>query len=112
MLHSANPHARKPQGTAVLLPKERSIADVAAMIMAFHEPVAHAFYCGKGLFLTYQESRILISVLTRLMEQGITALPIHDAVIVAEDRQQQTKETMLQVFKEITGIEGLVNTEE
>lgn len=48
-------------------------------------------------------------MLTKLTEHGITALPIHDAVIVAEDRQEEAKRIMLEVFKEVTGIEGMVS---
>ncbi len=76
--------------------------------MKFHKPVQHAFYAGKGMYLSYQESRILISVLKRLHEQGIVGLPIHDAVIVAEHHKDQTKQVMLEAFKELTGIEGMV----
>lgn len=109
MLHVPKPQAKKPQGSATLLPKGLSMADITAMVMDFHKPVIAGFYAGKGLYLSYQESRILITVLNRLMEQNITALPIHDAVIVAEDRAEQTKQIMLDVFKELTGIEGLVD---
>jgi hypothetical protein len=112
MLHSTETLQRKPQKTASLLPNEYSIAEITAMVMAFHRPVAGAFYAGKGLYLTYLESKILISVLQRLMGQGITALPIHDAVIVPEDKQQQTQTVMLDVFRELTGNEGLVRVEE
>lgn len=109
MLHVPKPQTKKPQGSATLLPKGLSISDITAMVMDFHKPVMAGFYAGKGLYLSNQESRILITVLNRLMEQGITALPIHDAVIVAEDRAGQTKQIMLEVFKELTGIEGLVD---
>lgn len=111
MLHADAPLGRKPRNTADLLPKKLKIAEIASMIMTFHAPVAGAFYAGKGLYLTYQESRILLAVLKTLMDQGITALPIHDAVIVAESKKEQAKEIMLKVFKDLTGIEGLVNEE-
>jgi hypothetical protein len=58
------------------------------------------------------ESKILLVVLTKLIEQGVTALPIHDAVIVPEDQQDLTIKTMLQVFKEIIGIDGLVSLDD
>lgn len=111
MLHADKPLERKPQGSAGLLPAKLSIAEVTDKIIGLHEPVSHVFHTGVGLYLTYQESRILLTVLARLMEQGITALPIHDAVIVAEEHQDRTTGTMLQVFKDITGIDGLVSVE-
>jgi hypothetical protein len=112
MLHVDHWHSRKPAGTAALLPKGLTMAEIIDLILDFHKPVADAFYAGKGLYLTYQESKILLRVLGRLVEQGITALPIHDAVIVAEDRAEQTKQIMLEVFKDLTGTDGLVRLEE
>jgi hypothetical protein len=112
MLHADQRHSRKPAGTAALLPKGLTMAEIIDLILVFHKPVADAFYAGKGLYLTYQESRILLRVLGRLVEQGITALPIHDAVIVAEDHAEQTKQIMFEVFKDLTGTDGLVRLEE
>ena len=112
MLHADQGHSRKPAGTAALLPKDMTISEIIDLILNFHKPVTDAFYAGKGLHLTYQESRILLSVLGRLVEEGITALPIHDAVIVAEDRAAQTNQIMLEVFKDLTGTDGLVRVEE
>lgn len=108
MLHADKKHIRKPIGTADLLPKGLKIGDIIKLITDFHEPVAQAFYAGKGMRLTLDESKILIAVLTRLMDQGITALPIHDAVIVSEDKAEHVKTVMLQVFKELIGIDALV----
>jgi hypothetical protein len=112
MLHTEKPLNRKPKGTKDLLPKGRSIKEIRDMITVFHQPVAHAFDTRIGLSLTNQESRILITVLTRLIEQGITALPVHDAVIVAEDYEEQTRKVMLDVFREVTGIEGIVRLDQ
>lgn len=112
MIQSDKPLARRPQGTASLLPKHLRLDQVLDLITAFHKPISDFFYTGNGLEIFYQESQIMVSVLTRLMERGITALPIHDAVIVSEEHQAATKETMLAVFKEFTGIDGLVGIDE
>jgi hypothetical protein len=111
MIHSDKPHKRKPRDTAPFLPDDHSIADLTEMIKAFHAPVFDSFYAGKGMYLSYQESRVLITVLLRLIDQDITALPIHDAVIVAEDKAEQTEQIMLQVFKDLIGIDALVRVE-
>jgi hypothetical protein len=112
MLYSDRPLNRMPQGTRDLFPGKFSYADVAAKIMQFHKPVADFLYAGVGPRLTYLESKILVTVLTKLIEQDITALPIHDAVIVAEQHDEATIKTMLEVFKDITGIDGLVSLDE
>jgi len=112
MLYADRPLNRMPHGTRDLFPSKFSYADVADKIMQFHKPVAEFLYAGVGPRLTYLESKILVMVLTKLIEQGITALPIHDAVIVAEQHNEATIKTMLEVFKDLTGIDGLVSLDE
>lgn len=112
MLHSEKPFGRKPSGTSALLPKDRPISEITVMIQEFHGPVERAFYAGKGLYLSYLESFILVKVMLELVDQGITALPIHDAVLVAEDDEEHVKEAMLKIFKEFTGGDGIVRREE
>lgn len=112
MLYADRPLTRMPQGCRDLFPNKFSYADVADKIIRFHGPVAEFLYVGVGPILTYLESKILLIVLTKLAEQGITALPIHDAVIVAEKHHDETVKTMLQVFKDVTGLDGLVSIDE
>lgn len=108
MLHADQRHSRKPAGTADMLPKGLAMGDIIDLITDFHKPVAQAFYAGKGMRLSHDESRVLIAVLTCLRDEGITALPIHDAVIVSERRAERVKTVMLEVFKELIGIDALV----
>jgi hypothetical protein len=49
------------------------------------------------------ESDMLIAVITHLFKSGITALPLHDAVLVAESRAQSAKEAMQAEFSHRTG---------
>lgn len=109
MLYADAPLQRMPQGCRQLFPKNLSYVDVATKIKQFHAPVDKFIYAGAGPSLTYQESNIIILVLTKLIEQGITALPIHDAVIIPNVHQSQVAKIMLQVFKNVTGIDGVVS---
>ena len=59
---------------------------------------------GIGMQLFRKESDILVDVLLTLKTQGITALPIHDAVVVRDDKSDIAKATMQKVFKDHTGI--------
>jgi hypothetical protein len=109
MLYADHPLRRMPQGCRDLFPLKLSYADVADKIRKFHHPVSEFLYVGVGPRLTYQESKVLIVVLTKLIEHGIKALPIHDAVIVAKEHQDLTIQIMLEVFKDVTGVDGLVS---
>ena len=112
MLHRTKPMKKKPRGTAELFPMHVSIREITAGIAIRHTPIADLFYQGIGMRLLYDESQILVEVLTRLIKQGIIALPVHDAVIVARHHQEQATEVMLEVFKDSTGIDGVVKLEE
>jgi hypothetical protein len=109
MLHADKPLARAPEHSRVKLPPGMPIAEVTDKIRAFHAPIADAFYAGRGMHVFFHESSILIALLLRLNEGGITALPIHDAVIVAEQDEEETERIMLEVFNEHTGIDGQVS---
>ncbi len=80
-------------------------------IFEFHAPIAHLFKQPLGTKLMFLESEILIDVLLELNQKGITALPIHDCVLVKESDAEVAKEVMLRIFNEHTGIEGSVEIE-
>jgi len=111
MLHRTTPMTKKPRGVAELFHKTVHIKEITTGIIMAHRPIADLFYRGIGLRLLYEESQILLEVLRRLFTQGIVALPIHDAVIVAEHHQKEATTAMLSVFQERTGIEGVVKVE-
>ena len=48
-------------------------------------------------------SGILVGVLIALRSEGLVALPIQDAVLVADDHKDKTITIMKKVFKEHTG---------
>ena len=51
-----------------------------------------------------KESDILVAVLAALRKQGVVALPLHDAVLVADEHKETTQEVMKEVVRDITGI--------
>lgn len=112
MLHSEKPLERYPQETRTLFPRRYGVTEVMTMIQEFHSPIGDYFYRGHGMHLQYQESQVLSALLMKLMNEDIVALPIHDAVIVPAAYEEDAKEVMLQVFKEVTGVEGLVSIDE
>jgi hypothetical protein len=111
LLHRTSRMIKKPKGSSELLPKHMSIGTVNYHIETAHKPIRDLLYKGIGMRLFYDESQILIEVLMQLLDRGVIALPVHDAVIVAQHYQELAKSIMLAVFKEKTGIEGVVNLE-
>jgi hypothetical protein len=83
-----------------------SLRDAQAAITEKHEAIAHHFGTGIGYRLMYEESVILVDVLKALRRLDIVALPLHDAVLVAQSNREVAKEVMaerlLQVLPEET----------
>src|SRR5262249_12525075 len=94
---------RFPRGTRQMFPERVCIEHVAGMIKARHAAVAPLFCTGIGHRLMFIEATILVEVLLRLIDTGITALPIHDAVIVAKASAGTARDIMRDVFREHIG---------
>lgn len=80
-------------------------------VFEFHAPIAHLFGQPLGNKFMFLESEILIDVLLELNEKGITALPVHDCVLIKESDAEVTKEVMLRIFNEHTAVVGSVDVE-
>jgi hypothetical protein len=107
-LFSSAPLTRRPKGTSELLPRG-NIAELMAVLRRTHAPIAPLFETGEGLRIQRTESDILVEILLRLISLRITALPIHDALIVAQPHKQQAEEVMREVFREMSGVEAIVS---
>jgi hypothetical protein len=74
-----------------------------ALLKDKHPPIAHLFGTGVGFELMFMESEILIAVITHLFKNGIPALPLHDAVLVAKSQAKAAKAAMEYAFRSSTG---------
>lgn len=108
MLFKEGELMRCPQDTRLLMPKGMHIRTAAKNIKARHAPVAHLFGTAIGMSLFKLESNILLEVLRQCRAAAITALPVHDAILVAESRAVDAKGVMLSAFKAVTGFNGVV----
>ena len=66
------------------------------------------FHTGIGHYLQFMESQILVEVLLKLIDNGITASPVHDAVLVSEIHVYKSKQVMEQVFLDMTNVTSVV----
>ena len=77
-----------------------------------HSGIAHMlFYTGIGHYLQFMESQILVEVLLKLIDNGIIALPVHDAVFVGWTHVYKSKQVMEQVFLDMTNVPSVVKVE-
>lgn len=85
------------------LPQGWSLKDVRAAILAEHPDLEPVFETGLGLDLMFLESQVLVAVLLRLIEKGITALPMHDGIMVAESKAEVAMRVMKEEARRGTG---------
>jgi hypothetical protein len=113
MLHAEERHSRFPQGAGKVFKKSLlKIDDVVNGVMKYHAPISHLLYSGHGLTVMFKESEILINILLRLIDKNIVALPVHDALVVSDEDVNVTRATMLEIFKEQTGVDGMVHIDD
>jgi hypothetical protein len=108
VLISAMLFARKPLGgwptdAREEFPSGMKLRDAVEAIKRKHAPIAKLFEQGFGYQLMRHESDLLISVVTALFKNGITALPLHDSVLVARSHAGTAKTFMEQEFAHRTG---------
>ena len=111
MTFSNEPMTRFPKGINSLFPVKTRFKDVSDAIEKEHFRIAHMFYTGIGHYLQFMESQIIVEVLLKLIDNGITALPVHDAVFVGWTHVYKSKQVMEQVFLEMTNVPSVVKVE-
>jgi hypothetical protein len=78
-----------------LLPsKEWTVKKVKDVLIRRHPPLADCFNIGLGHRLMFMESELLVSVLLKLKDLGIVALPMHDGVLVPTSRCDEAVKIM------------------
>ena len=92
-----------PEKTSHLMPKEMKPKDAYATVEQVHAQIAGLFWRGVGHHFMNTESRILVRALEALAKLGVVALPIHDAVIVAESAGDVAREVLQEEFELATG---------
>ncbi|MCW1994394.1 UNVERIFIED_ORG: hypothetical protein M2425_005846 [Bradyrhizobium japonicum] len=97
LLFTRGPLKRWPRDCSPLLP-QLNLKQALALLEQKHEPIAHMFGTGIGFELMFLESELLIAVVTHLFQSGIPALPLHDAVLVAEPNAEAAKAAMKYAF--------------
>ena len=111
MTFSDQPMTRFPKGINSLFPVNTRFKDVSDAIENEHSRIAHMFYTGIGHYLQFMESQILVEVLLKLIDNGIIALPVHDAVFVGWTHVYKSTQVMEQVFLDMTNVPSVVKVE-
>ena len=104
IINSPTLPTRLPKGARKYIPSRISLKDILSAIQNKHSKVYMLMTSNIGMQLFRKESDILVAVMKALKERSVVALPIHDAVLVADEDKETTQEVMKEVFRDITGI--------
>ena len=99
MLFAKRPLGNWPDDARSYFPEDMTLKQATELIKKKHSPIVHLFGRELGYQLMWIESDILISVITILFKMGITALPLHDAVLVARSHAEAAKDVMEQALE-------------
>ena len=72
-----------------------------------HPAIAKYLFSGSANRLMLEESELITSVLLRLMDLGVTALPVHDSIIAPARYRDKVRQVMLDSYSSRTGF-GIV----
>lgn len=98
MLFSEGPLKNWPADTREHFPEGMHLRTAIDMLSRKHAPIAALFGTGLGFQLMRIESDMLIRVIIHLDKLGVTALPLHDAVLVAESKAPVAVHAMQAAF--------------
>lgn len=103
-LFAKTPLKNWPRETAHLFPEGMKVKTALDAIKARHPAIAPLFSTAAGYRCMFAESTMLVHALARLFRQGITALPVHDSVIVARSRAEEAKAILQRTMLDHVGV--------
>jgi hypothetical protein len=103
MLFSSRPLRAWPLEITDGLPHGMTVGTFRATLIDRHPALTSLLECGVGYDLMFQESEIIVGVLRDCMDQGITVLPIHDAVLCATSSASAVQTIMIEQSRLISG---------
>ena len=112
MINKNGPLSKFPKGVKKEFERNHTIQWVSDAIRKRHKPIAKFLDTEIGHAIQKIESDIIVKCMLLCKERDIPVLPIHDALLFPFDKETEGREIMKRVFKEYTGIEGIINKEE
>lgn len=103
-LSAGGPLRVLPDGMREELPDGWSIGRLREAILEHHPLLADSFEQDLSLEFMFTESRILMQALGTLIAHGVTALPIHDGMMVAKSNADMALSAMEQASEEVCGV--------
>ncbi len=84
------------------LPRGWTVVKFRTALVERHPILGDCIGTGLGFHLMHTESEIMVRVLTTLLAEGVTALPLHDGILVRKSHATKGKEAMELVSRDMT----------
>jgi hypothetical protein len=110
-INASKPLSRMPQDVRKTIPGKISLRFVMEAVTKHHPAIASMFGSSVGMQIMRKESDILIDILLELKAKDITALPIHDAILVNGNYAEVARDVMIKVFQDHVGLTPQVSIE-
>ena len=81
------------------------------LLTLVHTQLQPIFFSGIGHRIQYISSQILVDVLLHAHAHDMVALPVGDALIVAQDNVERAEHLMQQVFVAHAGVPAIIRRE-
>ena len=104
MISASKPLTRMPKGARKSIPTKFSLKDVQRAIDVAHPKLSHLWHRGIFGKVWRIESDIMVRILMMLNAEGVTALPIHDAILVADEHKELAGEVMRATYEAALGV--------
>jgi hypothetical protein len=106
-------HSRLPQAARELVPSKYRASDVFAAIRRHNAPIGVRLGAAQpcGAELMWHESEIIIGATLSCFEEGFSALPLHDALLVPASRAELAKGVLMSAFRSRLGVAPIVKVQ-
>jgi len=103
---------KKPETVRILRSKGIKPKKVIEAFGTVHHLIAGHLNSDSGIWLMWQDSKIMEKVLLKLKRKKIYGIPLHDSIICPERYKNEVKEIMERTYKEVTGFRIKVEIKE
>ncbi|MBT6362271.1 MAG: hypothetical protein HOJ67_08725, partial [Rhodospirillaceae bacterium] len=90
----------------------RDYSELLRDLKEMHKPIDKFFFSQAWAWIQRRDSDIAERVMLKLLDEQITALPIHDSFIVRRGAEKILKEVMNETFEEILGVKAKLHRDD
>jgi len=112
MVCSKSELTRRPKGLGKVWPNKKvAFKSLVNALKSHHAPINQFFGTGAGLMYQFEESNLIIQILLELNRRGVTALPVHDCLIVEQQHEEIARQVMREMTIKAFGFEPIISRE-